>query len=194
MTSWHLADLESSLVPACPGSSTNTPYTGCRGAARAGSHGELCHTKCPYSGTAATAAVSARSRSTSSLRNRAGTAWTRTQAALPWLVPAARAHGRSSGAHPARFARTQTYIDEFSPSAFYTCQGMLQESAPRVYERTWTLPALSIASPGPVLPLPASDTAQPLFALLSLYLCAANMILAPTKSGCSFTNCLVTSR
>lgn len=65
---------------------------------------------------------------------------------------------------------------------------------PRVYERTWTLPALSIASPGPVLPLPASDTAQPLFALLSLYLCAANMILAPTKSGCSFTNCLVTSR
>lgn len=152
MTPWHLADLESSLVSACPGSSTDIPYTDCWGVASAGSHWDLCHIECPNSGAAVIASVSVG-------RRRAGTAWTHTQSP-------AQAHSSSQGSRtllwhaprvcPAHFTRTQTFIEESSPSASYTRQGMLQESIPWLYRPTWTLPTNSATPAQPsALLLPA---------------------------------------
>lgn len=194
MTPWHLADLESSLVSACPGSSTDIPYTDCWGAASAGSHWDLCHIECPNSGAAVIASVSAG-------RRRAGTAWTHTEPCpgsfqLSGLTDTPLAHSASLSRSLHTYANF--YRGVLPLSLLHTpgnASGVNTLALPTHVDIANQLchssPALSIASSSP---LPISNTARPLSALLSLYLCTANMILAPTKSGCSFTNCLVTSR
>lgn len=90
MTSWHLADLENSLVPDCEQQHEHTVPKAVGRTAFAGSREDLCNTECPYSGTAVTASASAERRSMSRLGKRAHTAWTRTHATLPLLIPTHR--------------------------------------------------------------------------------------------------------
>lgn len=178
MTSWHLADLESSLVPTC----TNILYTGCWG---------------PHQMPilTATASVSAGRGNASRLRRRAGTAWACTQTALPGLIPSPRltdASPRSLRTYADLYRRVLTLSLLHVPGNVSGVSILALATRVDIASQLWhSSPALGIASPSP---LPASNTAQQILALLSLYLCAANIILAPTKSGCSFTNCLVTSR